>query len=300
MLLHRAMTGGPASRVSWPSASETCHPGPGHSGKETAAPDLLLTYVRIPQLQSQDYPEAAFTVPRLDFTGGALTVHAGHFPPGPRLHRLALPPQPAPPDTALVYRKAWEPMGHHPLLPPHGWALKLEDFRGGGGLGVKRSEALGPAEILERSSERITQMPLTRSTLHRELHHEPSYICPIPTQLCFVGLCELRVPGRSRHAFEARVSTEIKIYFSHSNKVCPYPLGAFEGVGLRRGSLTPVPTLHHPRFNPDPHFPGAQGSTHKALPLAEPGLPVFPSVLPSRVSLSFCMRFPVPGVICLA
>lgn len=204
------MIGGPTSRVSWPSVSETCHPGPGHSGKETTAPDLNPGHpashlCRIPQMQSQDYPEAAFTVPRLDFTGGALTVHAGHFPPGPHLHRPALPPQPAPPDTALVYRKAWEPMGHHPLLPPHGWALKLEDFRGGGGLGVKRSEALGPPEIPERSSERITQMPLTRSALHRELHHEPC-ICPIPTQLCFVGLCELRVPGRSRHAFEACVS----------------------------------------------------------------------------------------------
>lgn len=83
-------------------------------------------------MQSQDYPEATFTVPRLDFTGEALTVLAGHFPSGPRLHRPALPPQPAPPDATLVYRKAWEPMGHQSPLPPHGWVLKLEDLRGGG------------------------------------------------------------------------------------------------------------------------------------------------------------------------
>lgn len=132
-------------------------------------------------------------------------------------------------------------MGHYPQLPLHGWALKLEDFRSGGVLWVMRPEALRPPEISEKSLGRITTMPLTRFALHRELHHEPC-LCPISTQLRFRLLCaSFGFQAGSGHAFETRVSTEIKVYFSHSNKACPYPLGASEGGG-RRGSLTPVPT----------------------------------------------------------
>lgn len=68
----RAEIDKPTSRGSWSCTSKAFHPRPRQYWGV-----LLLTRAWAPQIQFQDNPQATHIVPRLDFTEGALNVHAG-------------------------------------------------------------------------------------------------------------------------------------------------------------------------------------------------------------------------------
>lgn len=125
-----------------------------------------------------------------------------------------------------------------PLLPLCGWALKLGRLQWWGGLWVMRSESLGSPEIPEKSLGRIKLMHLTCSALHRGSHHEPCYLSCPHTVLFLLVCASFRFQAGSRHAFKAHVNTEIKVYFSHSNKVCLVLWECLRGWA----APTPVPT----------------------------------------------------------
>lgn len=118
-------------------------------------------------MQFQDCPQVACTAPRLDFTEGALTVRAGHYPPGPRLHRPFFPslhPQaqhlsPEKHGGLWVFILSWSTTTS-PWLGLQ--AGRLQRWKGEECLRVMRSEALGSPKIPEESLGRITPMPLTR------------------------------------------------------------------------------------------------------------------------------------------
>lgn len=150
-----------------------------------------------------------------------------------------------------------------------------------------RSETLGPPEIPEKNLGRITLLRLTRSALCRESHRE-SCICPIPTRFRFFW--SVQASG-SRHAFEAHVNTEIKVYFPHSNKVCLVLWELLRGLGSTHTCGQPLPS--HPSFNnPPPTF-----LVLKALPtnlshLLSQEFPVSPGVCASYVLLFSVPKIP--------